>query len=100
MSSRGLKLLVEEFVPLETKAKLNESPWLKAGVILIMLLIGPLLISKGVQGVRSKHIVSKGREYTGTVAVIISVLWVVTGVVMLGGALTLGVLVFIAPRLG
>jgi hypothetical protein len=95
MSARSLKVLFKEFVPAETQEGLNQSPWVKGAVLVLFIVIGPLLVKKGLKGVREKYVVSKGREYTGTAAVGIGALFVLTGTGLAGSALVLAYIHFV-----
>ncbi len=98
MSARGLKILVEEFLPSDMKDKLNGNSWFQGAVLLLLLLIGPLLIKVGVKGIKEKRVVSKGREYTGTAAIVVSSLWILSGLILIGGALLAGLQAFVFSK--
>ena len=79
---RGLKHLI----PAEWQKSFNESGYAKWVVLALMLVVGPLLIRHGVRGVREQRVTSKGREYTGKMAVLVGSIQTVTGVLVLVGA--------------
>jgi hypothetical protein len=85
---RGLRHLI----PKEWQQSFNESSYGKWVVFALMLIIGPLLVRHGLRGVKEKRVVSKGREYTGGMAVLVGSIQAVVGVIMCLGAVMVAIL--------
>jgi hypothetical protein len=73
---RGLKHLLPE----KMRDSLNQNPGFQWFVTILLLVIGLLLVYKGVNGVIHKRITDKrGREYQGGLAQLLGVLYAVMG---------------------
>jgi hypothetical protein len=56
-------------------------------IVCVMLYFGPLMIVRGGHGARDKSILARGREYTGTAALLVSALLILGGTVITVSAL-------------
>ena len=83
---------LKQLIPDEMREHLNRSPFMKWGVLVLMVVVGLMVLRKGILGIRKRHIISKGKTYTGTGAVWIGGSFVVTGTLLLIGtvAVSLG----------
>ncbi len=85
---RGLRHLI----PKEWQQSFNESSYGKWVVLALMLVIGPFLVRHGIRDVKERRVTSKGREYTGGMAVFIGLAQAVVGVMMCVGAVMVAIL--------
>ena len=77
---RGLRHLIPDHV----KDQINQSPYAVYIAAALMALVGALFLRNGMKGIREKSIVSKGRRYTGSAAVVVGLLHGVIGVMLIG----------------
>lgn len=76
---RSLKYLIPE----DLKNSLNANPGFQWFVIVLMVVVGILLISNGINGVKTKRLKGKnGRVFEGTTAQILGVVYVVLGLAL------------------
>lgn len=81
---------LKRFIPQEMQDNLNQNPLLKWMVLILMVGIGILLIHKGIRGIRTKSIESKGTQYTGTPAVMVASGFVFAGSLLVVGSALVG----------
>jgi hypothetical protein len=76
---RSLKYLIPE----DLKNSLNSNPGFQWFVIVLMVVVGILLISNGINGVKTKRLKGKnGRVFEGTTAQILGIVYVVLGLAL------------------
>ena len=82
---------IQNLIPEDIKSTLNQSPAFRWGVLILFVLVGTLIIVKGVRGFRKGEIESKGQTYTGMAARFVSGGFIFAGVLLIGGAAVFGI---------
>ena len=74
---------LKNLIPQETKDSLNANPGFQWLVIVIMFVVGVLLITNGVNGVKNKKLRGKnGRVFEGATAQFLGVIYVLLGLAL------------------
>ena len=74
---------LKNLIPSETKDSLNANPGFQWLVIVIMFVVGVLLITNGIDGIKNKKLKGKnGRVFKGVTAQILGLAYIVLGLAL------------------
>jgi hypothetical protein len=83
---RGIRALTR-LIPQDLRDSLNANPIFQWFVLGLMMVVGVLLVLKGINGFKEKRLTGKGgRVFEGTTAQVLGVIYAIVGVLLAVGA--------------
>lgn len=78
-----MHVILKHLIPKDMRESLNQNPTFQWVVVVFMVVVGILLVVKGVDGLRNKRLTGKhGRVFKGTTAQVLGALYAAMGTLL------------------